>query len=372
MKQESERAPVWRRLAELFAYALILSWAAAASFNGFYDKWAFRDGHYRNGVEVMWAGEAHRPFVYRQLNLLVADAIADVTPEGLKMKAAKRAEWIYPKSAIGPDIDLKTPPHAFWRYNVLYYLTFAQWLAAILLLAALCARYVGLAAGAGAAVVFALLLPILQSQGGYFYDFSEVFFFSAAAYAASCGLITPIVIAALLGTLAKETMIFFLPTLFPLLAAKRGPAKSFLALSGCLMAAGLVYMFIRQRYAGNPGVPAEFHLWDNLRFYSNPRNLLSLEETYGVLLFRAYSLPVVALLFLLGVAGWRDAPKSVRGHVTLALMINLPLFLALAFQAELRNLSLAFVGWTVLASFAIRAWIVERSGVAPRSRLGGL
>jgi len=350
----------------IFAYAMVLLLVSAASFNGFYDKWSFRDEPLRFSAERMMDGTADRPFVYRQMNPWIARTVSDATPEAVKAFVQAKARYGETRSDLGPDIIIHEPPDAFWRYTVLYFLTFAEWFAAVAMLATLCARYTGLAAGTAAASIFALLFPLLLSQGGYFYDFPEILCLSAAAYCAARGWVLPLAVVALIATTNKETMVFFLPTLLPFLAARIGGVRALATLGGLSVLAAGVYLVIRNHYAANPGVPAEFHMWENVRFYLNPLNLVAMEETYGLPLYRAYSLAGVALLLIVGWAGWRGAPKIVRGHVTLALIVNLPLFFVFAYRAEMRNLSLTFVGWTLLAAFAIREWISAPANAEPR------
>jgi hypothetical protein len=354
----------WRRLPAVLAYLIVLLLVSAASFNGFYDKWGFRDDRPRFSVQLMLDGEADRPFVYRRLNVWVAQAISDVTPEQVKVAVQSRAKVWDESSKIGPDHTLAASPQEFWRYNVLYYLTFLEWFAAVTVLAALCGRYVGLAAGAGAASVFALVFPILLSVGGYFYDFPEILFFASAAYAASRGWLVPLAAIVLVGTANKETMVFFAPTLIPFLALRYGWIRA-TALSGALsVAAGLVYLYIRDMHAANPGGAFEFHLLASLKFYSNPANLLEMEKTYGLSLFRPYSLVGIAFMFAFVAAGWRSAPPPLRAHFALAVLVNMPLFILMGWPGELRNLSLTFVGWTLLAAVAIRGWMDRRPAPA--------
>ncbi len=361
-----QKASLWRRIAGFLVCALVLVLVSAASFNGFYDKWGFREGRPRFSADKMLDGTANRPFVYRQMNPLIVHVITNATPEKLKVFIQAKALHGGDRSNLGPDRIIKDTPDAFWRYTVLYLLTFIEWLIAVGFLATLCARFTGLAASIGAASVFALLFPVLQSQGGYFYDFPEMMFMAAAAYCAARGWLIPLAAVALAGVTNKETMVFFLPTLLPFLAARIGGFKAVGVLGGLSILAAGLYVVLRSRFAGNPGGAVEVYLLDNIKFYGNPLHLLAIEETYGLPLFRAYSLVGVALLLVVGVAGWRAAPKTVRGHVLLALLVNVPLFAMMAYPAEIRNFSLTFVGWTLLAACAIRAWMADPRNGQPR------
>jgi hypothetical protein len=64
----------------------------------------------------------------------------------------------------------------------------------------------------------------------------------------------------------------------------------------------------------------------------------------------------VGTLAVLGIVLWRAwplAPRVVRRHLALCLLVNLPLFLAFCATGELRNLSMAFTGLVLLVAFLI-------------------
>lgn len=343
-----------------FLALIVLLLAAAASFNGFYEKWGFRErpGGERFTAERMLNNTAERPFVYRQMNGWITKRIADATPHGFKSKVQSIAVE-GDRSLLGPDRVAFASADWFWRYTLLYSLTFAQWLVALFVLYRLCARFAGPPAGLAATVMFALLFPVLLTEGGYYYDFPEMLFFAAATYCAVRGWLIPLGIIAVIGSTNKETMVFFLPTLIPFLSARlvRGRA---LALCGALsVAAAGVYLLIRTSFADNPGGAVEVHLANNLLFYSNPFKLFGMEETYGIPLFRGYSLVILLFLGVVARAGWREAPSALRQHLLLAAAINAPLFLAFAYQGEMRNLSLVFVGWTLLLALVMRKWFAQ-------------
>ncbi|MFZ5720223.1 MAG: hypothetical protein ACOY5Y_12270 [Pseudomonadota bacterium] len=339
---------------------------AAASFNGAYDKWRFRDGEKRYGVELMLAGEADRPFAYRTLNPWIVGTVADHTPEALKARAKEMAFTYSGKSKIGPSHLVDADPDAFWRYTLLYYLTFAEWLGAILLMAAVASHFAGPGAGTAAAAVLALIFPVFLSEGGYFYDFPEVLFFAAAAYAAIRGWIPLLAGAALIGVVNKETMVFFLPTLFVFLKEQTGARKALMTLGALTLASAALYLLIRSHYAGNPGSTAEFNFLANLAWYADLRHLFEVEKTYGLLLFRAYSAVGIGFVVLLAVAGWRTATRPVRRHALFVLLLNAPLFIALGYHGEMRGLSLTYVAWTILAACAIRAWMSRHETAHPK------
>lgn len=343
-----------------FIALIVLLLAAAASFNGYYDKWGFREapGGERFTAERMLGNTAERPFVYRQMNGWLTNRIADATPAAVKSTAQGLAVE-NGRSKLGPDRVASASADWFWRYTILYGLTFAQWLAAVVVLYRLCRRFAGPPAGLAATVTFALLFPVLLTEGGNYYDFPELLFFAAATTCAVRGWLVPLAVIALVGTTNKETMVFFLPALVPFVAARLGPARALAACGALSVAAAGVYLLIRASFAGNPGGAFELHLFNNIGFYLNPLKLFGMEETYGVPLFRGYGLVILLFMGLVVRSGWREAPPALRQHLMLAALINAPLFFALAYQGEMRNLSLTFVGWTLLLALVMRGWFAR-------------
>jgi hypothetical protein len=356
----SNRLAAW--IGFLFAVLLV----AAASFNGFYDKWSLRDGEPRYSSDLMLAGQADRPFVYRHLNPWVVNAAAEVAPPTLKAALVKSSPDWTGASRIGPDKALAKAPDAFFRYMCLYYLTFVEWFFAIVTLTLVATRFAGPAGGLGASFLFALVFPVFLTQGGYFYDFPEMLFFAAAVYAAARGNFLMLAICATIGTMNKETMVFFAPTLYPFLRAKLGFRPAVITVVAMVFTSAVVYLAIRYLFRDNPGVASDFQLRYALEWYANPLHLLEKEKTYGLMLFKAYSLIGIGFAALFAASGWPRAPKVLREHVALTLLINLPLFLLMGYHGEMRNLSLTFVGWTVLAACAIQTWINDDTrNIAP-------
>ncbi len=349
-----------------FVALIVLLLAAAASFNGYYDKWEFRErvGSERFSVDRMLDSTAERPFVYRQMNGWLTNQIVDAVPETIK-SGLQNAAVGDGRSTIGPDKVASASSDWFWRYTTLYWLTFAEWLAALIVLYRLSQHFAAPPAALSATVVFALLFPVLLTEGGYYYDFPELRFFAAATLCAVRGWLIPLAVIALVAATNKETMVFFLPTLIPFVAVRLGWPRAIAACGAMTVGAAAIYLLIRHAFAGNAGGAFELHLVNNLLFYINPLHLFKAEETYGLPLFRGYSLVILLFIGLIAYAGWRGAPTVLRQHLGLAVLINAPLFFALAYQGEMRNLSLTFVGWTLLLSIAMQRWSAEARTAPP-------
>lgn len=75
-------------------------------------------------------------------------------------------------------------------------------------------------AGTFAACCFALLFPIFETVGGYFYDFGELLFFTLAVFFACRGSRLALIIISPIAKYNKESFLFFVLTMFPFLAGK--------------------------------------------------------------------------------------------------------------------------------------------------------
>lgn len=334
------------RLARAFLLVTFYFLSAASAFAGFYGKWGLREGHLRNSLPLMVDGGAQRPFVYRQLFPLIANAVDAAIPPALKARIV--SDLVLPQRH-DPTItrtglrrtDAGNPAYAL-RYHVVYYLSFAS-----LFLALFAMRQVALWSGLDgpaallAPPAFALGLPVLLSVGGYFYDLGEVLFlFLALACAMSWrGLLPPLAVVA---TLNKESFLFYLATLLPLVVRHRRDWRGAAVLGAAGLASGLTYLAVNRHFAANPGGMVEFHLFQNLLYYLNPWHVFRIEVTYGVVMFAGYSLVTLALVGVFIWLGRGCLSPPLRRHAALALVVNLVLLMLFCYPAETRNLSLLY------------------------------
>ena len=340
--------------------------AAAASFNGYYQKWHFAEAdmpgdHSRASFETMVDGTAWRPYVYRQLLPTIANRIDQLVPQTIKHQLFERQTsgqedpWL-PVISTSPTAQTEV---YFFRYLVLYAATFA------FALAATCAMYLACRAldtpppiAAFASIVLILLIPYFQSNGGFFYDYPELAFMALAVWVAlrfDWRWLIPI---AALAAWNKESFLLFIPTLYPILKRRHprpGPVATCLAATAllCLVCAA-VYLYLRTRFAHNPGAPAELWLPEQLRYFLHPSQFLfQSEETYGVRMVKAYTLIPMALIAYTVHRGWRHLPPTIQQHAQIAAAINIPLYLVLSYPGELRDLSLLYI--TLLLAIAANA-----------------
>jgi hypothetical protein len=364
---------LWTRWSPRLGLGLVYFLVAAAAFDGFYQKEGFQDHNGYIYVGTILDGTALRPFVYRRLNPEIAQAAATVIPAGVQQKIYTR--YIkHGTSGLGPDAAISKGPRYFIVYNALYYVTFAEFLISLFVLRSLFKVFVGRAAATVTPPILALLMPIIQATAaGFYYDYGELLFISAAGLAAVRGRVGQLVGITILGTLNKEAFLFFIPALAPLLRFRF--TRGVLPIVALLIAVSAVVCFcLWLRYRGNPGGEGDFKLLQNILFYANPRNLFRFDKPYGVFLPRPYSLFWLSCAAAVILAGWRRADPRVRQHSVIAFAINLPLFLLLCAPGEMRDFGLCLLGFGALMAYAVDA-AIARDGQAvagaPVSRLAG-
>jgi hypothetical protein len=339
--------------------------AASASFSGFYTKWRFRDGFPDANVlfsfDRMVDGTAIRPYVYRQLIPDVANWISKETPATLNNRLTEycqskmtRGEGSYSRININPAYINKV---YLLRYLVVYVTTFLITLLSVCTMHLVCKEMNASPATAVLApVCVILMIPYLESVGGYFYDFPELAFMMLAVWIAlrfDWWWIAPL---AVLGTWNKESYLLFIPTLYPFFRRRTSRLG---ALAGTVVLSMIcvgIYYFMRMRFANNPGGTVEIRWSDNLAYYTHLSYLLyrgssgQFEMTFGLLLPPAGTLLPMAFIVWTVWRAWRYLPSAMQHHGQIAAVINIPLYLLFCAPGELRDLSMLYV--IVLATLA--------------------
>ncbi|HEV2487286.1 MAG TPA: hypothetical protein VGT08_17290 [Terracidiphilus sp.] len=330
--------------------------AAAASFNGYYDKWRLLDTDIsgstqgKNNFEPMMDGTAERPFVYRQLLPMLANWIDRQVPEQCKDRlfAAKSQSGIlfreyFFSSPIAQDRVY------FFRYWIVYALVFLFALISVFAMYFLC-KSVGSppSTAAEAAIVMILLMPYFLTVGGYIYDYPELAFLALTVWMAlnlDWWWAIPVVA---LATWNKESFLLFSPSLYPLLR-QRGSRISALSGTGILgLTCAVVYGMLRLRFQHNPGKTVYTHLADQVNWMLHPANSFLWEKNYGVIAIKASNPLVMALIAWTVWRGWRYLPRVIQRHAMISAVINFPLFLLFCGPGELRNLSFLYLSFLLL------------------------
>jgi hypothetical protein len=344
----------------LCVYVLV----AAASYCGFLAKYGFRDGDAGTSLVAIIDGTAERPYVYRQLLPAVVNVAAKAVPQALEQRFLAHLATEAPKHsplrasfahAAGSD----APPYAL-RYYMAYGLTFGALVAAMLMLRRVCMEVTGNeAASTLAPLAFAIAMP-----ASFYYDFIELLFMALAVWLALRGRWQWLIPLTLVATFNKESFAVFVIALYPLVRQTASRRTALLGVAACVAVGALVNIAVKLHYAHNPGQPAIFNLWLNLHFLLNPRNYLLGEWTYGVLLPKGVNVLILAALAFTVRAGWRALPRALRQHTLIAAAINVPLFIALGYQDEVRALSMLFVPATLVMCASIAAYLAGAGATA--------
>ena len=349
-------SPPMRRAMSKLLLAFIFYTVAAASFNGFFVKWTFRDFGERYSFEKMYDGTAHRPFVHRQLMITVAKKIKSSMSEETQEKFIQRYAN---RMAIAGHYNTRIEPHYFIEYHIVYLMTFA-----FLFLSMFLIREIGIevtkspTAGTVAACTFAIIFPLFETCGGYFYDFGEIFFFSLATFFAVKGYWLALILIAPIAEYNKESFLFFIATLFPLLAAKLGNKKIFFALTAAIFLSGLVYLYVKSLYAGNLGGSTEIWLYGRLDEIFN--GYTNTEITYGVFFGAGMFLPHILFIAWLIKCTWKKLSPTWKNHFKIAAAINIPLYIIFCYPNEIRNLSMLYISFIAMLSIFIKDLITAK------------
>jgi hypothetical protein len=346
-----------QRLGATFIVAMIYALVAAAAFHGYYTKWRMSDLIPTQSLISMLDGTAARPYVFRQLLPQAATALERALPEGVRAPIEDR--FSNAKGALTHPLGAEAAKEGYViRYRIVYYATFFSLFLALFALRSVCLSIgVSHAAALAAPPIFALMIPILQTRGGYFYDLPELLAFALAARLALGGHIVPLLLLAVPATMNKETFFFYCLALPPLLMVRLSLRSTVAAALGATFISGLTYLSIRLTYAGNDGQNAIFQLVDNILFYGNPLNLFLFDQTYGLPLFKGYGIVVFGWFAVLMIYGWRMVPRYIHKHLMLAAIINVPLLLLFCAEGEMRNLSMLYVPIVALIAGALHRWL---------------
>jgi hypothetical protein len=339
--------------------------AAAASFGAFYAKWHFHEAGVAGAddytqFEGMVDGTAHRPFVYRQMLPAVANWADRVVPQARKTHLYNR-QTDFSKAftyAITCSPTARSQVY-FFRYFVVYVTTFLSALLAVFAMYLVCAALEFPAPVAVLApVIVILLVPYIQTGGGYFYDYPELAFFALAVWVALKFDWWWVIPVAALGAWNKESFLLFIPTLYPIFRRRSSRLGAVVGIGVLCLVCLAVYYPIRLRFAGNPGSTVMLGLSDQRYYFTHPRELLfSTEETYGLRMLAAYTLVPIAFGIWTVCRGWRQLPLVMRRHGQIAAAINFPLYFLFCSGGELRDLSLLYIVFLLVLAVDLNAWI---------------
>jgi hypothetical protein len=163
-----------------------------------------------------------------------------------------------------------------------------------------------------------------------------------------------------LATWNKETFLFVTVTLYPILRRRHTAVGALVGTTLLASTCAAVYLAIRSRFSQNAGATVLDHLRLQLDFLSHPRNLIRLDQTYGISHFRAFSLVPIALIAWTAWRGWRLLPLEIRRHGQIAAAINIPLYFLFCAPGEMRDFSMLYVVFLLLLAVNLAAETKEQ------------
>lgn len=358
--------PLSRSFADRIYYRLccflLFFAAAAASFNGYYDKQHLIDLDEYGQIQgkhtfaSMMDGTANRPFIFRQMIPTLANwlnrRVSPATQDRLFNTRNNNGMLMRERFWSAP---LALDRTYFLRYWIVYYLVFFFALLATYSMYGL-GKAVGFSASIAAltAVAFILIMPFFFDQAAFLYDYPEMALFFLAVWAACKGNWLWLILVAALGTWNKESFLFFLLTLYPLLRSHASRRTAWLQFSFPGVVSLAIFLAFHLLFRNNPGSNAEIHFAAQLAYFPQLFRYLPLVKTYGILLPRTENVLWIALLVWTVWLGWRLLPEAFRRHGLWAAAINFPLFVIACYPAELRNLSMMYPTLLLLIGSLIR------------------
>ena len=346
-------SPILKNIINCTLLFIIFYIIAAAAFNGFFVKWAFRDNEGRNSFEKMYTETAQRPFVHRQLMVAVARKVTEILPEEKKKKLSAYLGWQHHHFIKIHYAMANINDEHIIAYYLVYFMSLTFFLITMFIWRKICTDITGSKlTGTLTAGIFALIFPLFETVGAYFYDFGELLFFSLAILFAMRGWWLALILITPIAEYNKESFMFFTITLFPLLMSKLGMKKALIVTGTLALISGLVYLKILDLYAGNPGNTNSFHLYGHIEYTF--KRWFEFEMQYGTYFGTGVFLPHVLLLIWIVKNVWSKIPAPWKNHMKIAAIINVPLYVLFCAIGELRNLSMLYISLIVILSFFIK------------------
>lgn len=333
-----------KRIARLVPLLLMYWLAATAAVHVFMQKQAFFEGWHQQSYafERMLDGSAHRPFAYRVLTPWIVNRIDEALPAVTRLRYQPAAHAVVDRYGRTRDASYWTP-ELERKYAITFLLMCVTAFGAICALRSLTAlAFPGEPALRDAApLFFGTLLPLSFMNGGFMYDFPELFLTFAAFAAAWAGRHLPLLLLVALAALNKETALLSVPMLSAVLFF-RMPRAAWVALTAAMtVVAGGIVLAVRAAHAELPGLTVYDHVAENLAFWLAPGAWFATMEVYVPLMPmpRGMNLLVIVPLAVLLCQGWRTRAPGLRLLLGVSAAINLPLFFLFAWRDETRNLS---------------------------------
>ena len=358
-----------------FLMAFVIFLVTAAAFEGYFAKWAFHD----NDFDAFLDGSLIRPWVYRRLVPEAANAFRAALSDE---QEAALIETLENDNFLGATFRKTDIRHRYIiEYYFMYFVSFAAFFASAFLWKKIATEVTSdPIAGTLGALLFILLIPLLETSGGYFYDFTELLFFAAAILLAIRKNWIGILLLTPFAEINKESFFFLLFALYPFFRSKFTLREIVPRLGISILIAGLIYVYIHELYADNDGWTTVFFLPTNIEYLAPlvailimylisrrtiiliaslllmnvfPERYCIIEHTYSVFSGEKLFLPHLLMLGWLIHSTWDRLSGEWKQHAIIAAAINLPLWILFCYPGELRNLSMLYPTLVLMLSFYI-------------------
>jgi hypothetical protein len=353
-----------KRIALLNRYAylalLLLAYVLASSSveHSFLQKWRTLNSKAYSFQQFM-DYEVRRPFAYRILvpglvNLLYSsDAIRGIVQnEGL----ISRGACLYGQDQSIADWSLELQA----KYILTGFVMFLFLLTAMFALRGITRHFFQNSSLSDVGpLLFALFLPLsFKGSHGFMYDFPELGLYFIGLYflLRSWNYAFLAIIPLLIINKESSILILFFSAIILFSTMRTKDAYTHLFMQG--LVAVVSFLLVKSALSGRPGGTVEFHLWGNLRFWTDAKNYLAMMSTSTF--FIPVPKPNNILLFPLLIWAisykWKEKPLIIRRLFVASTVINVPLFILFCYRDEFRNLSLVYPYVYLLACHSITAF----------------
>ncbi len=326
---------------------------SAIGFCGFFLKWSFRDDASQFGFVAMMENSAKRPFIHRQLLPVIVKKTVEILPPDVKEKLSKNL--IEKKHIEKRFAKSEIPDKYVLEYYLMFALCFICFAAAIWILRGLLSEILqDEIAGTVGAMLFAILFPFFESLGGYYYDILEFLFMFLAVRFVLHGNFIALFILVPIAEWNKESFLFFLATLYPLIRQHADLKKSAIITLGAMFSAGLAYLYVRQMFLNNPGDMADWRVPDHLKSVFEIKSYFHTDSIYGIPFGSRIFLPHVIFVIWIIKNSWCKLSECWKSHAKFALVINGALYFLFVVPGELRDLSMLYMTFALLTAYYLR------------------
>lgn len=331
---------------------------AANVTNSLLLKWGLRDGQddfaHSFSLYGMMNGLAPKPYVYRSAFPQVVKWIVNRLGPDIQAALYKpilQHDLLRPQYFIGVPGKYWTPVVALTYYATYFTMVGAMILTLWLIFRLARSHALTLAQSLGVVVAFSFLYPLTFQQGGYYYDFIELLGVFLACYCFLNRWMVACTLCIALFSFNKETF-FLVPLALFFLYERDVPLRArvgWLAVQlACCLASRHVIM---GGYGANAGGVVVFLLYDNLRYWADPKTYFTFYNLVG----KGIPMPgienpliLIPLVVFLH-AGWRQTNVRYRRYFHAAFWPLAVLFVFFGFHDEVRVFSLAFPALVLIA-----------------------